>query len=443
MSRQNSRHDGIVEEPPPWYVMTDNGLKFRPGVLAAHLATTYHVIYAGEQYYLYQDGVYRPMSDAQAQARVQEKMIPTVTLMRQILDAENQWRLLVLKDANDMNADHDVINLQNGLYRVSQDQLHPHTPDYLSTIQLDLDYDPDAECPRFKSFLAEIMCEDMEQVRLIQEMLGYCLIPGNSSQTCFVLVGAAAAGKSVLLRVIGEILLGKDNVSHVSWQDLNEKFRTAELVGKLANIFADLPTKNIDDNGIFKALMGEDDLTVERKYKHPFSFHNNAKLIFSCNGIPKNYGDRSNGFYRKLIIIRFQKSVPEERRDPNLLDKFREEADGIFQFALKGLQRLIANQYRFSVTQANRDELQRYREDNDSVLSFIRDRCALDADKAVGSSEIYAAYKSYCDEEGMRPCGHSNFTQRVKLACSGVQQDHDSTGKRRILKGIYLSDGPR
>ena len=52
MSRQNSRHDGIVEEPPPWYVMTDNGLKFRPGVLAAHLATTYHVIYAGEQYYL-------------------------------------------------------------------------------------------------------------------------------------------------------------------------------------------------------------------------------------------------------------------------------------------------------------------------------------------------------------------------------------------------------
>jgi putative DNA primase/helicase len=287
------------------------------------------------------------------------------------------------------------------------------------------------------------MCGDMDQVRLIQEMLGYCLIPGNSAQKCFLLVGKGGAGKSVLLNVIGEILLGSENVSNVSWQALNEKFKIAELVGKLANIFADLPTQNIDDTGIFKALVGEDSLTVERKFKNPFSFRNIAKLIFSCNNIPNNYGDRSEGFYRRLIIIRFLQAVPEERRDPNLLDKIREEADGIFLYALEGLHRLMANQYRFGVTQTNLDDLQRYREDNDSVLSFVRDRCMLDADKAVWSSEIYAAYKGYCEEEGMRPCGHNNFTQRVKLACPGVMSGHDSTGNRRILKGIRLNDSTR
>lgn len=358
--RQRVRRADTGRSLPPWYKVTEFGFRFRPGVLAEHLAGTCPVIYAGEQYYHYRDGVYRPMSDMQAQAMVQEQMLSAETSMRQIQDAENQWRLLALRNPKDLNADCNVINLRNGLYRVSQDQLTPHTPDCLSTIQLALRYDPDADCPRFRAFLEEVMCGDKEQVRLIQEMLGYCLLPGNRAQKCFILVGEGGAGKSVLLNVIGEILLGRDNVSHVSWQALNEKFKTAELVDKLANIFADLPTKNIEDNGMFKALVGEDFLTVERKFKQPFSFRNNAKIIFSCNGIPKNYGDRSDGFYRRLIIIRFKQAVPEERCDSHLLDKLRAEADGIFLFALDGLRRLIANQHRFSVTQTNRNELQRY-----------------------------------------------------------------------------------
>ena len=108
-----------------------------------------------------------------------------------------------------------------------------------------------------------------------------------------------------------------------SWQALNERFKPAELFGKLANIFADLPTKNIDDNGIFKALVGEDYLTVEKKNKNPFSFQSSARLLFSCNSIPMNYGDKSEGFYRRLIIIRFNRTVPPEKRDPELLEKFR------------------------------------------------------------------------------------------------------------------------
>ena len=68
-------------------------------------------------------------------------------------------------------------------------------------------------------------------------------------------------------------------------------------------------------------------------------------LLFSCNNIPKNYGDRSEGFYRRLIIIRFDHAVPENKKDPDLLDKLRLEADGIFLFALEGLKRLIKNRY--------------------------------------------------------------------------------------------------
>ena len=86
----------------------------------------------------------------------------------------------------------------------------------------------------------------------------------------------------------------------------------------------------MDDNGIFKALTGEDYITAERKNKNPFSFKPYARLLFSCNEIPRNYGDRSEGFYRRLIIIRFENPVPPEKRDPNLIEKLARSATAFY-----------------------------------------------------------------------------------------------------------------
>lgn len=251
--------------------------------------------------------------------------------MSQITDAEHQWRILVQKDLRELNANPFMINLKNGLYNVQEGTLVDHTPDYFSTVRLNASYNENADCPRFKQYLEEVL--DADQIPLIQEMLGYFLVPVTRAQKCFVIVGEGGAGKSQLLLVLNQVLLGSENVSNVSWQALNERFKTAELFGKLANIFADLPTKNIDDNGIFKALVGEDYLTVEKKNKNPFSFQSKARLLFSCNSIPRNLGDKSEGFYRRLILIRFDHAVPENIKDPNLLEKLRSEADGIFIFA--------------------------------------------------------------------------------------------------------------
>lgn len=437
-----ARRHRMEAEIPLWYEPSEKGLKFLPGVLAASLKEQEAVFYAAQQHYIYQHGVYQEMPEMEAQRICQEKMLVRETKMTQIVDAEKQWRLLIQKDLRQLNANPYIINLRNGLYNVLEDTLLPHTPDYYSTVQLDTAYGPEADCPQFCRFLKESMGGDMEQVRLIQEMLGYFLIPVNLAQKCFVIVGAAGAGKSVLLRVLNDILLGKQNVSNVSWQALNERFKTAELFGKLANIFADLPTKNIDDNGIFKALVGEDYLTVEKKNKHPFSFQSTARLLFSCNSIPKNYGDRSEGFYRRLIIIRFSHTVPPEKRDPNLLDKFRSEADGIFLFALDGLKRLMNNHYVFSETAVNAEELQQYREDSDSVLSFVRDNCELSVEYASGSTVLFNAYKVYCEECGMKPYSQRSFVQQLITAFPSVTRSIDRMAKRRILQGIRLGEVP-
>ena len=291
----------------------------------------------------------------------------------------------------------------------------------------------------FRRFLDDAMCGDTGQIQLIQEMLGYCLIPVTSAQKCFILTGEAKSGKSTLISVISEILLGKENVSNVSWQALNEKFKPAELFGKLANTFSDLSMKTIYDNGMFKSLVGEDCITVEKKHKDPFSFKSTARLIFSCNSIPKNDGDKSEGFYRRLIIVKFNRSVPEQDCDPNLLDKLRGEADGIFMFALEGLKRLMRNNYRFSETQTNIDELQRYREDSDSVLSFVRDNCEQGPAYVSGSTELHKAYLAYCATNNIiEKYEQAKFVHHLTSSYPNITRGRDKVGGSRTLKGIRV-----
>ena len=439
-SKKGRKPTGGDDSIPAWYVKTEKGFRFLPGILAKELAEHENVVYAAEQHYRYDSGVFKKIGEMEAQKLVQGKMLPQETRMAQIIDAEKQWRLRIQKNVRDLNPNPYIINIRNGLYNVLENKLEEHTPEYCSTIQLGINYDKGADCPRFRKFLDESMGGDTGQVALIQEMLGYFLIPVNSAQKCFLIVGVAAAGKSVLLRVLNDILLGKENVSNVPWQAIGDRFKTAELFGKLANIFADLPTRNIDDNGIFKALVGEDYLTVEKKNKDPFSFLSTSRLIFSCNSIPKNYGDRSEGFYRRLIIIRFNNTVPPDKRDPHLLDRFRDEADGIFQFALEGLHRLIGNHFVFSVTDANIKELQQYREDSDSVLSFIKECCEVSAGYSVGSTDLFNGYKAYCEDCGLKHYSQKTFVQQLIIALPTLSRDVDTLGQRRVINGIKLGE---
>lgn len=427
---------------PPWYVRSGKSLRFIPGVLAGHMAKEIRAFYCTEQYYIYRDGVYQDMSDLEARSLVQEHLNPKFASMANITDAEGQWRLLILKPISEINTTPMIINVKNGLYNVATDTILPHTPDNYSTVQLNVNYSPSAQCPRFKLFLEESLYSD--DIPLVQEMLGYFLVPVNKAQKSFVVVGEAGAGKSKLLLTLNEILLGPKNVSNIPWQTLNERFKAAELVGKLANIFADLPTKNIDDNGIYKALVGEDFLTAERKNKDPFTFKPFVKLLFSCNSIPRNYGDKSEGFYRRLIIIRFAHAVPEEKRDAQLMDKFAAEADGIFMFALEGLKRLIANEYRFSESKHAKAELQKYKVESSSVLSFVEDCCEMVPDGVIERGELYTRYREYCREGGLMSVSQRVFNRDVETTNTAVVRGRDKTGNRRVWRGVrVLPDGER
>ena len=420
--------------------MTERGgLRFLSGLLANHLAQNVDAFYATSSFFFYHSGVYREGEDMVAAAKVREFMLPRSVSMQAINDTVGQWKMLIMKPVQEINSNPFILNLRNGLFNVLDDSFKAHTPEYFSTVQIKASYMPDADCPQFVKYLQSMLGE--EEIYLVQEIFGYLLLPVNKAQKSFVFVGAPNAGKSTLLNVVQEILLGSENVSNIPWQNLADRFNKAELFGKLANIFADLPSKSIDDNGMFKALTGEDFITAERKNKDPFSFRPYARFLFSCNEIPRNYGDRSEGFYRRLIIIRFEKSVPKSQRDPNLAEKLAAERDGILMWALIGLKRLIAANYAFSETEKTRAELDRYRIESNSVLSFAKMYCQQEENGVVVRDDLFLRYKEYCGNAGMKPVSQTNFNKELEAGFPEITRGRDKLSKRRVWRGIAYVEG--
>lgn len=435
--RESKEAKGEVDsELPPWYEPTERGMRLIPGILASHMSIRVNAFYGAEDYYIYEKGVYRDVNDLVAARMVRGHMMDRYATMGGINDVLGQWKMLIYKEVNQLNSNPFIINLKNGLYNVLDSTLKPHTPEYLSIVQLKASYNEEASCPRFLKFL-EAVLEELER-NLLQEILGYLLIPVTKAQKSFVFVGPGNAGKSTLLSVAQDILLGSHYVSNITWQALGDRFKTAELFGKLANIFADLPSKSLEDNGIFKTLTGEDYITAEKKNKNPFSFKNYAKFLFSCNEVPRNHGDRTEAFYRRLIIIRFKKSIPESKRDANLKEKLECEADGIFMWALEGLKRLIDNNYIFSETEATRSEVEAYKITNNSALSFVYDCCIFDPERYVELGEIYRRYREYCEENGLKPVSKIRMNKEFKENFENISPSEDKVSKRVVFRGLYV-----
>lgn len=439
-SSRETRRETTEVALPEWCEVNENGgLRFLPGILADHMASTVDAFYGAGSYYYYEGGVYRPNVDLWASAKARGYMIPRYANMNAINDTVGQWKMLIRKPVREINCNPFIINVQNGLYNVLDCSFKPHTPEYYSTVQIMASYQDKASCKHFLEFLESILPE--EEIHLMQEIFGYLLIPVNKAQKSFVFVGAPNAGKSTILSVAQDVLLGAENVSNIPWQSLGDRFNKAELFGKLANIFADLPSKSIDDNGMFKALTGEDYITGERKNKDPFSFRPYARLLFSCNEIPRNYGDRSDGFYRRLIIIRFDNSVPKEKRDPNLREKLAAERDGILMWSLLGLGRLIAASYEFTETARTKAELQKYRVESNSALSFMEEFCELNSEGVSVRDELFTRYKEYCFNTGLKPMSQATYNKEVESNYQSIKRGRDKLSKRRIWNGIIYHEG--
>jgi putative DNA primase/helicase len=361
----------------------------------------------GERLYVYHDGRYVP-GKRHADQRIAELLGTDWTSRR---SGEVTTYLTITSPELWESPPAGVVNLTNGLLDVRTRKLRPHTPEHLSPVQIAAAYDPAAKCPAIAAFIDSTI-PDLGPV--FDEVTGYLATADNRYQKAIMLTGQGGTGKSTATKV-WRAMLGRENVSTVSLHQLDEdRFAAADLYGKLANIFADLPAHALTSSSIFKSVTGGDAIRGERKHAQPFSWAPFVRLVYSANEAPPT-ADNSDAFFERWLILPFtQKFRDTADEDHNLVEKLTTpgELSGLLNRALDGLDRLHG-QRGFSHVAASDEAHERFRIDSDSAAGFIDERCTIDEGGKVKQSALFAAYKAWCEVNNRRPLAATRFNRRL------------------------------
>lgn len=288
-----------------------------------------------------------------------------------------------------------LINLENGMLHLETFDLETHSPNGLSSIQLPIKYDENAKCDIFIEFINEITMGDSELIKVIQEIVGYCLTSETKAEKAFYFYGTGSNGKSVLANII-KALVGSQNVTSITLEKLGQPFGLQSIIGKTVNIAAENELKGSSVNTEnLKSLISGDAMTINIKYQAPIEYTPMCKLIFLVNSLP-NTADATHGYFRKVMIVPFNRKFVEEERDVDLFDKLKaNELPGILNWALEGLVRLRENNYKFSECKAIRNAVKEYEQDQNPVLKFIEHAIEYDENERLSRKEILEAYNKW------------------------------------------------
>lgn len=307
------------------------------------------------------------------------------------------------------------VNFRNGFYDPAAKTMIPHDPGYLCFNQIAFDFDPakreEAVADRnagkvIRSYLAESL-PDREDQKMFWQYAGYCMCTDTSQQKMLILTGNGGTGKSVLIDLIQD-LVGIKNCCSVSLQDLNKRFYATNLFGKLLNACGDIPVGIIDKTDVVKKVVGEDALLFEKKGKDPSLFYSHAKLLFSCNNVPKNVEDKSDAFYRRLLILEMDHVIPAAEKDIHLKDKIRGEREYAVYKAIRGLEELCENG-RIEESANSIASVRKARIVADSVFAFLNEIICRKEGSRIDRSRMYQLYEDYCRDNDRTAVKKTNF----------------------------------
>jgi phage/plasmid-associated DNA primase len=238
----------------------------------------------GVDLYVYENGVYVQKGNAFIRDKT-DKILGSVSRDKNMEEVLKLVTERVKISYDEVNKDaKNLINVKNGLLDWKTGELKPHDPSLRSLIQIQTEYDPKAKSDVLDKFITQVMPPDC--IPLIEEFMGYLLIPDTSFAKCLVAVGEGGNGKSTFLHLV-EKMIGTMNISHYSLHAISEdKFTASGLVGKLCNFYDELESKVLENTATFKQIVAGDQIKAEEKGKAPFSFKPFARLVFATNQMP-------------------------------------------------------------------------------------------------------------------------------------------------------------
>ena len=349
----------------------DEDGKFKHNKFSEFLVEQMKIVTLNEQSYVYDEGYYKL-----AERDIDKKMIELYPTIRRSQRSEVQDYIKILTHIRRENIplQEYIINLKNCRLDVRTETMLPFDSEVIDFSHVPVNYDPEAYSKDLDKMLHKVFKNDQQVLDLFEEMVGYILIKNARYRKGFIFYGSGSNGKSTILNMLKKFI-GEDNLSTVELRKLTDPFLTAELEHKLANIGDDIDAREIGDTGTIKKLFTGESLTVQRKYQDPFILKNYAKLIFSCNTLPRIL-DKSEGMYSRLMLIPFTAvfSSKDDDFDPFIEDKVTsdEALSYLLNIGLRGLKRLFINN-KFTEPDIVNETLESFKQEQSTALTWINE----------------------------------------------------------------------
>jgi len=397
---------------------------------ATYLKNNNHIVKINNQLHIYKDGIYVP-----GHAEIEAQMIHHIPHLKRANRSEVLAYLEIMIDEEVKTTNPNVIAFTNGLYNIKDGTFKDFSPDIVITNKIPWAYNPAAYSGLLDHTLDRLACNDSEVRALLEEMVGYCLYRRNELGKAFILIGDKSNGKSTFLHVVKN-MLGDANIASLDLKELGDRFKTAELFGKLANIGDDIGDEFIANASVFKKLVTGDRVNVERKGQDPFEFNNYAKFLFSANNIPR-MKDKTGAVQRRLVIVPFDAKFTPDDPDfkPFIKDELCEQnsMEYLIRLGLDALKRVLTNAA-FTTSKRVQGQLDEYEQNNNPIIGFIQE-IGLDGIENEATKTVYRRYKEYCIANNFQALSNIEFSRQITKRCGFIVVDKwiKNLGKSRVF----------
>lgn len=402
----------------------------------------WHIIRDAGYFYIYNGAYWIPLVDDQVKQMLKDAAIKMAYTEIECRDALFVDKLFQQATQDGFFTERNVtkqsvINLKNGSLVLSESGMALKPFDYRDflTHQLDFSYKEGATNPLFLKYLTEVL-PDEDTRKTLQQIAGYLFVKGLKLEKVFFLFGEGSNGKSVFFEVLNGIL-GNENISNYSLESLTDEkgYHRAMIKNKVVNYGTDIRLTKIDA-GIFKTLASGEPIEARLPYKEPFMMTDYAKLIFNVNKIDSANIEHTHGFYRRLLVIPFNKTITEDQADRDLHTKILSNRAGVLNWIIDGAEAVVKNRKIFISKECD-DFKQKFIKETDSVAMYEADFLeTINGDTYYkGLTIAYQDYQIYCKDAGVRyPLGRNNFVNRM----IGLGFEKFKSEQAMILRKKYI-----
>lgn len=392
-----------------------------------------HAVKINDQLHIYHDGVY--ISDPE---KIETDMIETIPILKQTQRNEVMKYMRLIADELEPS-DARYIGFRNGVLDVVTNTMQPYSPETVLTNMIPWDYVPDAYDELTDKTLNKLACGDETIRALLEECVGYCFYRRNELGKAFILTGDKANGKSTFLEMVKNVL-GERNISALDLKELGDRFNTAMLYGKLANIGDDIGDDFLQGSQVamFKKIATGNRIKAEYKGQTPFEFNPYVKMLFSANDIPR-MRDKTGAVLRRLVIIPFNNvfSKDDPDYDPWIVYKLKTQnaVEYLIRVGIEGLRRVLTTNS-FTESSAVQEQVAEYEEENNPLVGFLKEN---GAETIVNqpTSDVYRRYQIFCSENGMQPMSNTVFSKQLnkRTGFRSVQRKVNGKNLKVFVKG--------